>query len=198
MTSSILYFCGPHGAGKSTAINQLVSRSRYSRGFAFSFQIPETSAYQRASVRAIKYLVEQIENKKAPRPTTVLADRCIYDTLCYINAYQELGWITEDETRRLNEHIDRLFLPHGFPDVLVCMLPDLHVLRERLHCRALDGELRWQHDNVALLQAVHAQYEKLCEELLASDKRILKLMNEPADQQYEHIIDFIQHLQGHH
>ncbi|KAA8698406.1 hypothetical protein [Pseudomonas cannabina] len=78
------------------------------------------------------------------------------------------------------------------------MLPDLHVLRERLHCRALDGELRWQHDNLALLQAVHAQYEKLCEELLASDKRILKLMNEPADQQYEYIIDFIQHLQGHH
>ncbi|KAF2394407.1 AAA family ATPase [Pseudomonas frederiksbergensis] len=195
MTRPVVYFCGPHGAGKSTAINRLVTHRGLARGFAVSFPVPEDSAYQRASVRAIKYLVEQIENEKKPQSAMLLADRCIYDTLCYINAYQDLGWITADEARRLIAHIDCLFLPHGFPGVLVCMLPDLPLLRERLRCRAVEGDLRWQHDNPALLQAVHTQYEKLFTRLSATDKRILRLRNESADEQLEDLLDFIQPFQ---
>ncbi|PPE61537.1 Thymidylate kinase [Pectobacterium brasiliense] len=158
----LLYVSGPHGAGKTTLINGLLQYDSFHKAYSYDCHIPDRTAYERASIRITKYLLEQQENIRRSKETDkiILADRGIYDTLCYIDAYLSLGWISKEQHQTLIEHINNLFFIYTRKkrDKVILLIPNIENLSLRLRKRSFDGDTRWMQENEHFSQILHDCY----------------------------------------
>lgn len=174
MSSSVVYLSGPHGAGKTSTIGYLQDHYGYLTGARVGSALPEMSAYERASVRTIKYFTEQRLNRAADPGVNgaLIADRCIYDTLAYLDAYFHKQWISRAQHRAINEHIDHLFLEDGLPSHVVFLIPSIEVLQRRLNLRSVH-EVRWKQDDIDFLHVLRSAYLRLYDHLVQRCKTLL-------------------------
>ena len=90
----------------------------------------------------------------------LLADRGIYDTICYVDAYFKMGWLSEDQYKTLKSNIDHLFFHEtkNNQEKVVLLIPDKEHLYRRLQQRALNGSHRWMQENRVFCDVLHDCY----------------------------------------
>jgi thymidylate kinase len=161
----IVYFSGPHGAGKSSLIRGICEYSSdfiaYPDRLKFA-HVDEPALRQKSKIAKIfQEYCDQLDFEKENPDKIVLGDRCIYDCMVYSNAYQKIGWISAEQNndnKRLSE-----ILNECYPSHLVVLNPRYETLVSHIQQRWKRGEKKWREENQGYLKAVHDEFESLPE-----------------------------------
>lgn len=148
-----IFISGPHGGGKSTLINKLRNASNlflendFDIDFTTNFpSISSLSHFERSLLRIYHrfFIVNYAQKLAKENPgKVILANRTVYDSEAYINAYHELKWISEDQFQKLNFVISNFtFRPHA-----IILNPPLEVIKNRLDKRR-DEATRTNRDKI--------------------------------------------------
>lgn len=161
----LVYVCGVHGAGKTTLIRN-IEAEKFSvtllPRFDLTFQ-DDANGLERAMLRSTKYAIEYFRALKHPHfdKNVFIGDRCIYDTLAYVEAYNYLDWIDKYEYYLINQMIDDLFRTSGLPKNVIHLSPRRDLIESNLDRRTKTECRGWKEDNMEYLQSVIDGYEKV-------------------------------------
>jgi len=149
---SLVFICGPHGAGKTTLLDRLQATNKdimVPTLVTASVKLHTTPADRivlKTCLRAVEnYEALQLANGQPDKIT--IGNRCIYDTLAYMNVYRKRGWITESEYSRIFNVTAQVF-PEGLQEPQAIVLnPPFETVWSRLQGRWQKGEKKWQEDD---------------------------------------------------
>ena len=175
----IIYFCGPHGVGKSTFVNDL----RVFGSERIREQLTHYDALQENVTRQIwrtaLHCIEHRENlnyiKKLPSKAVLIGDRCFLDDYAYVNAFLRLGWMTKKECSNIFEITDDIYLKSNTPKPtrFVVLMPPLQWNIDRIEERWHNGEEpKWCELNFDYLQEVRTSFEEAASKF---DAKVIRL-----------------------
>ncbi len=174
----LVSFSGPHGAGKSTLMQEVartVPGIRLYPEDSLSFPKVTGNYYERCKAKMLRYYFETLDQQRfATEAETVrkggsgiingavLCNRCIYDTLAYVRAYEQIRWLTSLERKKLELAGSIIFSgsPEDFrvPQNLIILNPSLETLQRQLRLRWAKGVKKWNEENLEYLAAVREEF----------------------------------------
>ncbi|MBW3011715.1 deoxynucleoside kinase [Candidatus Woesearchaeota archaeon] len=176
----IIYFSGPHGAGKSSLIKGVESSSpnilRYKDRLEF---VKVEDPRRRHKSKIVKYYQEYCDmlNFHDENPgKIILGDRSLYDGYAYGRAFVNLGWLDKDDCQLHEKIIEMFFEKDEKPQHIVILNPPLEAIIERLHKRWETKSKKWREDNFEYLKAVHEEFRQIPDYF--DGKRLLYLGDE--------------------
>ncbi|HIH12763.1 TPA: deoxynucleoside kinase [Candidatus Woesearchaeota archaeon] len=189
----LIYLSGPHGAGKTTLVQQLLHSNPKDLAVypedGFTFPKVEQPYYERLKAKLLRYYFESLDQGKQDQAGKVLlCNRCVYDSDAYINAYYSLGWINKKEKDDL-QAIEELVFPSK-PEAAIILNPSLGTLKKQLHHRWNQGTIKWNEENSDYLQAAHDAFQQLCQETIVSAS-LLYLTDETLEEKVNLIWDWL-------
>ena len=154
---------GIHSSGKTTLINRLIEESSLQLLDRVVLEITTDDPFRRAMTRLLKYYFECLEHVQAQRchpEITFISDRCVYDTLAYIDGYLKLGWINKNQKEIIFNMYYSLFSPQILPCNIIFLDPPLEWVKARLRerYRKVKG---WREDDFDYLEAVATSYKHI-------------------------------------
>lgn len=163
MLDNIVYFSGVHGSGKSTLVREIAKRN----GFIEHKRIHSVTlndTYIRAVWRLTKYYIEATEQTVLAQAETdkiILGNRCVYDNFAYMNAFQKLAWVSDEEIKHHSKVFEALFCDTLRPKAIVHIAPSLDWVKDRLAERWKKDGKKWREDNFEYLEAVMHAYDDI-------------------------------------
>lgn len=162
-----IFVMGIHGAGKSTllsAVSRAASVHTHSR---LDVPVLTDDPFARVVARMVKYYLESHAQRRARAnqpDARFLADRCVYDSLAYANAFRDLGWLTASQRRTIDGLFLRLFDNSVLPRHVVFLDPPHRWVERRLRERwARTGKVGWREGDRVYLEATARAYRHLLE-----------------------------------
>lgn len=157
---TIVYLSGPHGAGKTTLIEQLVRENDFIVAPELVTKTPKFDAepFERLVLKFYQRSIENYEvweTAKKNSDKIVIGNRCIYDALCYTEAYHKLGWITADDREYACKLAEQVFWQRK-PYAIV-LNPGLEEVKTHLEKRWKEGKKKWREEDMEYLrEAINA------------------------------------------
>jgi len=188
----IIYFSGPHGAGKSSLIRGICNYSpefvAYPDRLMFA-HVDEPYLRQKSKIAKIfQEYCDQLNFEEENKGKIVLGDRCIYDCLIYAKAYERLGWITKEQNISIKDISEKFF--DCFPSHLVVLNPPLECLVEHIKQRWKKGKKKWREENFQYLKTVYEKFEKLPDYF--SGKNLLYINDKlKVEQEIDKVVDWM-------
>jgi thymidylate kinase len=194
MPGNVVYFCGPHGSGKSTLIERIAASD--TARFARFERIPiphEQETFERTKIRTARYHLQTFYERdwagKNP-DRTLLCDRSVLDNYAYILGFQKLGWAGKDELDSFLALYDGLFPPERRPGKVVFIDLPLETLSRHIRKRwAETGEKKWREDNFGYLDAVRQGFQDVFEKY---EGDVLRLATDDRDEQVRRVLGWMQ------
>lgn len=161
-----IYLSGVHSSGKTTLLKNIQYSCPEVRCLErFQLEIPTNiSAFERASLRLMKYFLEAKQHKKKAEENgkaILVGDRCIYDTLVYVNAYFMLDWISKKDKECIYYSYKRLFKKELLPQKIIYLAPPYDWVIDKLHKRWKENYRKeWRESNFEYLKSVIDSYEE--------------------------------------
>ncbi|MBS3142997.1 deoxynucleoside kinase [Candidatus Woesearchaeota archaeon] len=167
----ILPVSGAQGSGKTTLIRSLCEANpdlfvAYPDRLEFA---RSDDPYERVKSKLFKYYHEWIDQRKFSEShpgKVVLGDRCVYDSLVYARAFEQLGWITPEQSASITALA--MQMPEIFPEHFVVCNASLETVVERLRHRWETNEKKWNEDSIPYLAAAVDQFNALPRYFLGS------------------------------
>jgi putative hydrolases of HD superfamily len=158
-------FCvvGVHSSGKTTLINRLIKESSIQLTDRIVLEIQTDDPFRRAMIRLLKYYFECLDNVRVQHchpEITFISDRCVYDTLAYVDGYFNLGWISQEQKETIINMYSFLFTSELLPKNIIFLAPPLDWVKAKLkeRSRMVNG---WREDNFEYLEAVVKSYNHI-------------------------------------
>jgi len=163
MLDRIVYFSGVHGSGKSTLVREITKNDGFlEHKRVHSVKLEDT--YIRSVWRLTKYYIEareQLMLAQTNKNQLILGNRCVYDNFAYMNAFQKLNWVSDEDIKHHSDVFEALFPESLLPKTVIHIAPPFDWVRERLNERWQTESKKWREDNFGYLQAVMCAYDKL-------------------------------------
>ena len=163
MRPNIVYLSGVHGSGKTTIYKELTSQWGFQSADRLNVSPPSgvlDKPYDRAIFRLCKYYLENLVHStfELANNQWAVADRCVFDTLVYVNAYSHLGWITKGAREDILDVFYALFSSDKLPRTIVHLSPPYTWVALRLADRWRTATRGWREDDLVYLRAVMDGY----------------------------------------
>ena len=166
----LIYLSGVHGAGKTTICKELMSRYDFELADRLDIKLSEStlgSPFRRAVFRMFKYYFESLEHRKL-NPISgqrIVADRCVFDTLVYVDAYLQLGWISNAEKNKISDLFQTLFSISNLSWKIVYLAPPESWVAFRLAERWQVEAKGWREEDREYLSVVIECYHRFYQAL---------------------------------
>ncbi len=194
MLNKIIYFSGVHGSGKSTLVKEIAKNDYFlEHKRVHSLTLDDT--YIRAVWRLTKYYIEaqeQLVLSKDNENKLILGNRCVYDNFAYMNAFQKLHWVSDEEIKHHSDVFEALFSKHLLPKYVIHLAPSFDWVKERLEERWKKEDKKWREDNFKYLQKVICAYDKLYDSLSIN---ILRLEDIDYKERINIVLDWLKNYQ---
>jgi len=150
---NLVFISGPHGAGKTTLVERL--QQEYDK-----ILIPElktitpkfhTNPADRQRLKLSQKAIENFEALEIARENPdriVIGNRCRYDCDAYSLAFYRLGWVSQEDHRRLVEIARFAFTAELYSPYAIILNPPFEIVRERLQGRWKKEEKKWNEENL--------------------------------------------------
>lgn len=194
---STIFISGPHGAGKTTLINKLLSNHKLFLENTFNVdfltEVPNIRTmthFERCLFRLYHriYCTNYAQQLAADYPKSVLlTSRGIYDSLAYVKSYKEFNWLSDEEFSKLNFIMDN----SGYLPNTIVLNPLFETVKARLDQRRVVGS-RKLRDQIFSFEDSDKFIKSLCKSFafLADLKNVLYL-EDNEDKDLEKILDWI-------
>ena len=157
---SLFFISGPHGGGKTTLLTKLAQQNILRPELVTTSVKIHTNPYERLMLKTCQKALENYEAREVAQANplqTVIANRCVYDTFAYADAYRALGWISAREHARVYRTARTLF--SEAPRAII-LNPPFDVVWSRLQKRWKHAEKKWGEENPDYCRAACAAYEQ--------------------------------------
>lgn len=163
MPKNVVFLSGCHGTGKSTLKEKLLEQIpyliRYDKCEMTSFE----DIFERQIRRITKYRIdhERIAKLALDNPNKIiLTDRCIFDAIVYIDTFNRLGWLGDNDTITCNHMIYTLFPGVDYyPKNIILIHPPLDTIKEFLSKRQSEEGTKWNEKDEDYLKMVYHYYD---------------------------------------
>jgi len=176
----VLYLCGPHGVGKSTLIEDLKAYDPHKVNEQIAHMESIDDEVTRQVWRMGLHCVEHRENlayvQTQSDSSVVIGDRCCFDDLVYMSAFEKLGWLSKKEYKNIVKMTKDLYKKSNTPQPkkFVILLPPLDWNIERIKERWDKGEkAKWCEMNFNYLSTVRDEFLALGKKHVDSGDAIL-------------------------
>ncbi|HLC77596.1 MAG TPA: deoxynucleoside kinase [Candidatus Nanoarchaeia archaeon] len=195
MLDKIVFFSGIHGSGKSTLIKDL---SKIDNIFPYenidaNYHLEHT--YHRAILRMAKYWVDtqrMVELSKKNSDKIILASRCVYDNLAYVNGFYDIGWISKQDYEHHRSAYKSLFGERSLPINIVYLNPPEEWVIENIKKRWETHPKKWREDEFEYLSAVHESFYELYSEL--KNPYVLRLEETNREKRVEVVLEWMKDM----
>jgi deoxyadenosine/deoxycytidine kinase len=161
---SLVFLCGPHGAGKTTLANRLkelpgvIMPELHTRSIKL-----HTTPYERIALKTCARALENYELSVVAQQHDgiTLGNRCIYDTHAYAMVYRSLGWISHVHREYLEKLTRAAFPEHLKRPAAIILNPPFETVWQRLQHRWETGEKKWNEDNPDYCREACKAYERI-------------------------------------
>ena len=136
-----IFMSGPHGSGKTTLINRLLSEHNIfqENDFEIDFtqEFPSIKTMNHFECCLLRLYHRLFARKRADElarnnhDKVIISSRSIYDSAAYVKSYQEMGWLTTGQTDRMNFIIGH----SGSAPYTIILNPPSKVVKSRLDKR---------------------------------------------------------------
>jgi hypothetical protein len=166
---NLFFLSGPHGSGKTSLaerlsldFSEIIVPELSTRIRKFYSGIPEEEIdfFHRQALKSCQRAIENHEYlliaKENPEKL-FLANRCIYDVLVYTKAFKDIGWVSEEERKK----IDELGFLYGFliePRAII-LNPGSEVCKRHLEKRWESGKKKFKEADMKYLDSVCKGFE---------------------------------------
>ena len=188
----IIYFSGPHGAGKSSLISGVCEYSpdfiAYLDRLKFCHMEEPRIRHKSKIAKLYQEYCDQQNFKKENPGKIILGDRCMYDSMVYGRVYERLGYLTKQENK-LHEEITLKWFDEK-PEHLIVLNPPLECLVDHLRKRWESGKKKWHEEDMKYLNIAREEFEKLPEYF--AGRNILYIDEDlPIGQEVNRVVDWI-------
>lgn len=172
--NNLVFVSGPHGAGKSRFIQNIILVLDYAVSPLIKTRTPqfywggdekvlEINYFHR---QALKYAQRAFENyeyyiaAKRQSNNLIIGDRCIYDSRAYRDAYLKLGLLTKEQDLKIETNLSILNLEELIHPLCIILNPGFNVCKRNLEKRWSEtGWIKFMEKNMEYLKAVCDSYE---------------------------------------
>jgi deoxyadenosine/deoxycytidine kinase len=160
---NLVFISGPHGAGKTTLVNNLAEDSKVIHVPELMTKTPKfhTEPFERMILKIYQRCIENYEAREIAKKMPdkiVIGNRCIYDTQCYAEAYHRLGWISNEEKASIDRLTKDAYFEYFQAPTAIVLNPPIEVLKEHLKERWCKGEKKYREDDMDYLRAAAEAY----------------------------------------
>jgi deoxyadenosine/deoxycytidine kinase len=163
LPNNVVFLSGVHGTGKST-LKQDLCEIPYIINYEKCEMTSFKQVFERQIRRIAKYRIdyERICDLAEANPDKIiLADRCVYDAYAYIDAFQDLGWLTEEDYGDCWRMIRALFPTSDMmPNHVLNLAPPLDTIKSWLKKRQNEIGTKWNEQDEEYLETVYNRYER--------------------------------------
>jgi len=162
-----IFISGTHGSGKSTTAKTLCQQD--DRFVLFQCQDgdhsnPYQECFRRQIWRLGKYFLDALdvlEKSSALGQNQILVvDRCVFDTLAYIETFYQLGWLTtEQHSILLNLYRTYYSNKELIPRNIILFFPSFAWTKRRILDRWNEEKKKWQEGNFDYLALLRKNYQ---------------------------------------
>jgi len=164
--NNLIFVSGPHGAGKTTLINNLIKRIPNAISPELKTKTPEfywggdekiieinylhrlVLKYAQSSFEGYEYFIAAKKNSEK----LIIGDRCIYDAHVYSKAAMNYGWISEEN---IAERLEILQLKELLKPPCIILNPGFAVCQAQLKKRVKEtGWIKFRGEDMGYLEAV--------------------------------------------
>ena len=163
---NIVHFSGCHGSGKSTLIQELISRHPDFFLVNKKRAVPKNEdVYERTKIRLVRHYLHGLDAKvlSDEHPDkVVLSDRCVHDAEAYMRAFLDIGWVSREQMNEYEILQNALFSNGLATEHVIFVDATYNEAVENLQRRAREtGITKWREDNLDYLRAVQESYRRM-------------------------------------
>ena len=166
---NLVFVSGPHGSGKSTLISKLIEKIPYAISPQLRTKTPQfywggdedITKMDFFHRQALKYAQRAIENyeylmiARREQDKLVIGDRCIHDAHVYGEAGTTLGWLTKEQSSKIEENLRILNQPDLLDPYCIILNPGFEVCKEHLKKRWKEtGWIKFMETDLRYLEVV--------------------------------------------
>nr|ASK43492.1 hypothetical protein [Agrobacterium radiobacter]ASK46428.1 hypothetical protein [Agrobacterium fabrum]QEG98043.1 hypothetical protein AgrTiT37_00080 [Agrobacterium tumefaciens]BAA87682.1 tiorf57 [Agrobacterium tumefaciens] len=152
-----IYISGPHGTGKTTLHRQLIGQTdmlNLRRGFR---EILANEPYVRVFLSASLHCNDLLAHRLLCSERSGLGDRCIIDSIAYLQAFRTLDWISSTAYETLKSTIFGAMSLVRWPRHVIVLNPTVAVAVSNVRERGLAKG--WRQDSLELSEALFESYD---------------------------------------
>ncbi len=177
---NLYYVVGVHGSGKTTLVNHVVDGEFIQMLPRVERSIQYDDPFIRAFMRLSKYFEEYQQHTQKGRmnpDTLFIGDRCVYDTLVYVNAYLNLGWINPEHKETIYRVYQLLWMDEVPPNIIF-LDPPVEWVIQRINQRWAKSTKGWREDDFGFLNEVMISYKRFFGEEKSEFRKNLLIVKE--------------------
>nr|ASK45104.1 hypothetical protein [Agrobacterium radiobacter] len=155
-----IYISGPHGTGKTTLHRQLIGETdmlNLRRGFD---EIPANEPYLRVFLSSALHCNDLITHRLLCRERSGLGDRCIIDSIAYLQAFRALDWVSSPAYDTLMSTIFGAMSLVRWPHHVIVLNPTVSLAVSNIRERGLAKG--WRQESLELSEALFESYDFIC------------------------------------
>lgn len=155
-----IYISGPHGTGKTTLHRQLIGETdmlNLRRGFD---EIPANEPYLRVFLSSALHCNDLITHRLLCRERSGLGDRCIIDSIAYLQAFRALDWVSSPAYDTLMSTIFGAMSLVRWPHHVIVLNPTVSLAVSNIRERGLAKG--WRQESLELNEALFESYDFIC------------------------------------
>ena len=166
---NLIFISGMHGCGKDTLIEDFLEDfPKHNLGFnVLRYKKCEMTGFkvnfERQPRRIAKYVIDFFRAIKmaVENPTSmVITDRCCHDAFCYIQAFGNLGWFTNEELLWIHHMLHVAFEPWSLRAIAPFFLnPPFEFIQKNLVKRQAEKGPKWHETDQEYCKAVFMAYQ---------------------------------------
>lgn len=199
MLNNLVFVSGPHGAGKSTLIKDLIKKVPNAVSPNLETRVPQfywgdfEGRIDFSHRQALKYAQRAIENYEywvlalREPDKIVIGDRCIYDSKTYRIAGVDLGWMNKEENHTMENNLKVLYTEDLLSPRAIIFNPEFAIIRANLEKRWREtGWIKFKEKDMGYLKTVCNSFKSF-----KGQKDIFYLNSRPNEDSMNQIADWV-------